>query len=227
MRVSLAAEAKPTGETLLWALPEAVISGQGVDEDEAVRDLYLAFAWYEGWLNRTGRHAQVPEAFDIVEYVSATGYPETGDTEALLSVDRVGLSDEDAERFRAELTESRSAIVQVCEELMRSGLDEAGEKKLRWTLAHLAQSEWWYASRIPGSLACRIRLEPSLDPFAALESARRMFLEDFLPFAIGRADRERIYPVEGESWTVRKALRRALWHDLYHLRRLEEMLTAA
>jgi hypothetical protein len=226
MGEGIALEVSPTGEAMAWALPHAIVSGQGSDEERAVGDLAFNCQWYEGWRNRRGLPAEPAQEFGVVEVVPSNGYPETGDTGALLAGDREPLDSAFVEWARRLLALAREDVAAVVAMLEGEGLDDAGLKRVRWTQKHLARAEWWYASRIPGSPAGRRRLEIGEDLGAAMTESRAMFFDEFLPFALGLADRDRIFDVEGEKWTPKKAVRRAVWHDLYHLRQLEFQLTS-
>jgi hypothetical protein len=90
----------------------------------------------------------------------------------------------------------------------------------RWSIAgiltHVADAEWWYLDRM-GSAR---RLEQiSQEPIKRLTSVREL-LFSVLPSLV---DTSQVVGADGEFWSPRKLLRRALWHErdhTFHIRRL-------
>lgn len=206
---------------MAWAEPPGILSGQGRERRDAIQDLRAATAWYDRWASRHGLPLEHPLHPDstAVEVIEATGHPETGDTEALLPSDRDPLDEEYAERATMLLGHARPDFLDACRDALGNG-SAAAVEHLRRTMMHVAQAEWWYASRIAGSPAEAVNLERG-DPELMLHRARRMLLEEHIPFLLSLPDRARLYAVDDEAWTPRKSLRRAIWHELYHLRRME------
>lgn len=206
---------------MAWAEPPGILPGQGPERRDAIHDLHAAIEWYDRWASKHGLPLQPSLQPDStpVDVIEATGHPETGDTEALLPSDRDPLDEEYAERAKMLFCHARLDFLNVCRRALANGSAATGEH-IRLTMMHVAQAEWWYASRIAGSPADAASLERG-DPELMLHQARIMLLEEHIPFLLSLPDRARLYVVDGEAWTPRKSLRRAIWHELYHLRRVE------
>lgn len=222
--IAVSIEVKPTGEAMVWAFDFLSLSGQGINERDALRDLQRTLEWGSGWLRA---HGETPPAidtpFNIVERQEATGYPEIGDTEGCFEWDLEPIDVAFVEQIKRYLIWSRQDVMA----LARAWQEESeGDPMISWEMTHLARAELYYASRLRGSPGDLMRPEWSEDRWGDIEWSRRFFLEQHIPYVLSMPDSARVYAVEGERWTARKTLRRALWHDLYHLRRLQTRLKA-
>jgi uncharacterized damage-inducible protein DinB len=84
----------------------------------------------------------------------------------------------------------------------------------RWNIAgilrHVATAEWWYLERL--DMAGLDRKEIAADPFEALKQVRTR-LAEALPNLEGMS---KVVGKDGEFWSPRKVVRRALWHERDH-----------
>jgi hypothetical protein len=84
----------------------------------------------------------------------------------------------------------------------------------RWSIAgilrHVASAEWWYLDRLGLAFP---RLDLPDDPFKRLQVARE-HLNKALPDLTGSTQ---VIGKDGEFWSPRKLLRRAVWHELDHV----------
>ncbi|MBV6504321.1 MAG: hypothetical protein AKCLJLPJ_02441 [Fimbriimonadales bacterium] len=207
---------------MAWAFAFAFASGQGRSQETALDDLRAGVGFAAAWMQTNGLKWDFdggsletnPESqFEVVERVESDGELAVGDTTGLFDWDKHALSSTDLDKIGRFLQASRGALLESAA-AASEGIEGVAE-----TLRHVAQAEWWYASRIPGSPADRLAPDASQDPLALLDECRSMLLEN--------PDQRRcflemndVYECDGELWTPRKVFRRALWHELYHLKQL-------
>ncbi len=91
----------------------------------------------------------------------------------------------------------------------------------RWSisgiLGHVGGAEWWYLSRL--GLAFPREQVPE-EPLARLEMVRKQLRQ-----ALGKlAGVKQVVGVDGEFWSPRKLLRRALWHERDHTEHIRKLL---
>ena len=90
----------------------------------------------------------------------------------------------------------------------------------RWSikgiLGHIGGAEWWYLDRFGMALP---REQLSEEPFARLEKVRKHFA-----IALSKMEGvKRVIGVDGEFWSPRKLLRRALWHERDHIDHIRKL----
>jgi uncharacterized damage-inducible protein DinB len=202
----------------------------------AVASVPRSITDFLGWL-KAHREPLVPEAIvsrpsmnDLsVAEVRAVGAPvRAGSRAALFEFDKVAWDDYKLERTLRWLGYSKadlmSKIVRLSEEDLKTR--QVTPNRTEWdTLWHVANAEFGYIDQVAGpleGLESVTETEPS-DVLERLDAVREIFVrrargvpvekraEVILP---GWADRP------DEPWTLAKALRRALEHQLEHLREL-------
>ena len=211
-------------------------------QDRVVSQAPAAAGWYRDWLARHGEDvAMVFGPTEVVESVPAlreVGYERNAtfaaDTrpvaadELELAIRRLGFARQDL----LELLDRIAAFTGPAGTLPSSSFREAGsaapvsaERTVDDVAAHLAGAEIWLGSRLdPAS-----RFEgPSADDDAAAHlNATRAWVVDNLRRlrasdpALARTDGK------GETWTLRKVVRRYLYHSIDHLRELDRRLARA
>ena len=82
---------------------------------------------------------------------------------------------------------------------------------VRGILGHVANAEWWYLDRL--GLAEGSRQELPADVFERLDAVRKRTNQVFTELA----GAVRVEGKEGEFWSPRKLLRRAIWHEMDHI----------
>ena len=113
---------------------------------------------------------------------------------------------------------------------MLDTLKGLGEAKLartysgeRWSingiLKHIGGAEWWYQERI-GYPFPEVEDDLPEDPLERLEVTRTHF-NALLPKLEGI---KQVIGLEGELWSPRKVLRRALWHERDHTDHIRKLL---
>lgn len=86
-------------------------------------------------------------------------------------------------------------------------------------VTHIADTENWYFDRL-GLGLLKEGLPDELRQRLAVVQANTRAQSPYL------VENERVMEHEGETWTARKVLRRALWHIRDHTRQLDRLLTA-
>jgi Protein of unknown function (DUF664) len=117
---------------------------------------------------------------------------------------------------------SRADLMRVVQDLSLEQREQTypGE---RWTingiLKHIGGAEWWYQERIGYPFPEREEDVPA-DPFECLTAVRDHF-NSLLP----KLDRvNKVIALDGEIWSPRKTLRRALWHERDHTEHIRKLL---
>jgi hypothetical protein len=91
----------------------------------------------------------------------------------------------------------------------------------RWSIAgilkHIGSAEWWYLDRLGLAFP---RQELPDDPFERLEKVRPALVE----ILTGLAGSGKVVGVDGEFWSPRKLLRRAVWHEYDHIEHIKKLL---
>jgi len=132
------------------------------------------------------------------------------DVNAFFTVDAPALTAQDIDLALRLLDWGRADLLQAVHDLDPDVMSRPveGEWNIVGILNHTGRSEWWYLDRL--------ELAPTQDDpgqwRARLEMARTRLLE-VLPRLEGVA---RIEAKRGETWSPRKMLRRALWHERDH-----------
>ncbi len=209
------------GRSLAWVLGHPGCFAYGQAPDAALAAVPDAVHEYAGWIKAHGGDWLRPESVELtVEeiwevYSIDKGYElsETGyEVNAWFRYDWVPLGERDIEHGLHLLAWSRedllAAVSGLVDEQMHARLP--GE---RWDIAgilrHVGGAEWWYLDRLGLSMPRRDLPEA---PFERLAGVRARLL-GLLPTLAGLP---RVVGIDGELWSPRKLLRRAVWHERDH-----------
>jgi hypothetical protein len=115
---------------------------------------------------------------------------------------------------------SRNDLLKTVHGLSEAKLNQtyAGERwSINGVLGHVGGAEWWYLERLGLAFP---RTDAPGDPIAWLEKVRKhfnaaLFNMDGLKQVVG---------VDGEFWSPRKALRRALYHERDHVDHIRKLI---
>jgi hypothetical protein len=122
------------------------------------------------------------------------------------------LTSQDLDRAKQLLAWSREDLLSSVCGLDQETLD-APHPGERWSIAgilqHVGSAEWWYLDRLGLSFS---REQVPDDHLVRLTSVRER-LEEILPSLVGI---EKVVGIDGEFWSPRKLLRRAVWHERDH-----------
>ena len=219
------------GRALAWALDYPGCFAFGEEGPQAIIALAPALVRYQAWVNRKAGEPLIELGdFDLRLVDTWTVYsmddayeesPEGYAVNAWFKQDWKPLQAGEIERGLALLRWSRADLLALITDLSPQELDEkrAGE---RWSLGgiarHIANAEWWYLDRLALVSTPWESLPAELPERLA---AVRANLEVVLPDLAGKA---LVVGKDGEFWSPRKLLRRAVEHEIDHFQHLLSLL---
>lgn len=221
------------GRSIAWALEHPGCFAYGNDADEARTNVTQAARAYAAWIAHHGDpwldeevEVVVEETFDVYFINPTFDRGEQGKgtymVESFFLYDWKPLQPHEIERALKLLAWSRADILSVVQGLSGEKLAQTypGE---RWgidgILQHIGGGEWFYQERIGYPFPEREEDLPS-DPFEQLKVVREHF-NALLPTMEGI---HKVVGQEGELWSPRKMLRRALWHERDHTEHIRKLL---
>jgi hypothetical protein len=223
MRYRLGVEDMEPEHWIAWVfeLPGCYSTGQ--TRVEAISKAGASIAGYQHWL---GQHCpdrafedpyidvHVVEVFEAVQ--TEPGYV----ANAFFEDDRIPLTEEDIEFARCLLASTRADLLALAARIPPEKRAEVGLDKrfgsIDGILKHIGGAEWWYLDRL--GLAFPDSELPE-EPMERLEKVRAHLLRH-LPDLDGD---ERITWPNGEGWSARKLIRRALWHEWDHTQHIAKL----
>jgi hypothetical protein len=210
------------GRSQAWVLEHPGCFAYGPDGDAALRAASQAIRDYGEWIARRSGERWLPD--DPFEVELADTWQVYSINESFQRVDEgyevnAWFLDDWRPLTADEVGRGRKLLEWSREDLLAAvaGLsDEALDLRLpdqRWSirgvLGHVGGAEWWYLDRL--GLAFPRALVPQ-DPFERLRVVRA-HLNDVLP---GLTGSRQVLGTDGEFWSPRKLLRRAVWHERDH-----------
>ena len=160
------------------------------------------------------RASAPPFEIDIEEEFHGITQPDGYIVNAFFADDQVPVTEWGIEYARHLLGLNRQELEAIISGLPSSLLDTEipGEvqKTIRGILRHIGTAEWWYWDRLGLALP---RPQRPFDVFALLEKVREYTLIS-LPKLV---ESELTTVRSGETWSPRKLVRRAIWHERVHI----------
>ena len=220
------------GRSLAWVLGQPGCFAYGCDGEAALANTPEAILSYidwvaqhepQSWLKPTSIEVQLEETWQVYSINEDYERVEEGyEVNAWFLHDWKPLTVEDIERGLKLLAWSRADLLATVTPLTREQMERSypGE---RWSilgiLQHVGKAEWWYLDRL--GLAFKSPPLPE-DPFEGLELVRQHFTQVLSE----SAGLDRVVGIEGEFWSPRKMLRRAVWHERDHTVHIQKLLAA-
>jgi uncharacterized damage-inducible protein DinB len=147
-----------------------------------------------------------------------------GETHAAFSHDLRPLTKKELERYLKLLDHSRERLIKLLEAI-ESEFGGEMEKLFSWrsneesnslgeVLGHIVRAEAWYLAR----------LAKKIDRWSHYAVLRQLTIDRLRRLTSEERKQETVHPPYDETWTARKVMRRALWHERYHIRQIEEIL---
>lgn len=208
--------------SIAWVLNHPGCYAQGANSELAQRNLPAAAQNYLDWISKndpdpwlmpgdseirveeTWEAYQINEEFELVE----EGY----EVNAWFLHDWKPLTDEDIQRGLKMLAWSRSDLLEIVKDLPAESLNRQYPEE-RWSIAgilnHIGGAEWWYLNRLGLAFP---RAEVPADPPERLDKVRSHLVKVLSDLVASRL----VVGIDGEFWSPRKLLRRALWHEKDH-----------
>ncbi len=222
------------GRSIAWALEHPGCFAYGMRGEAAATNLEGALNKYAGWILRHERNTWLNFAESEIEIVvngtwdvyfindnldktsEADGYS----VESFFPYDWKPLT-------RIEIKHALDMLVWSRDELLKTvhGLNEAKLNQTypgeRWSingiLGHIGGAEWWYLDCLGLAFP---RVDVPEEPLARLDKVRRHF--NTCLFKLEGV--KQVLGVDGEFWSPRKALRRALWHERDHIDHIRKLI---
>ena len=229
MQIRVGLENNIEGRSLAWVLDHPGCFAYGKDGTEAILRVPQALITYREWIGEKTNASWLSnlEDFDIALVEVFECYNNLlGDREieinACFQDDARPFSAVEIEQASLLLTWSRDDLEQLISPLTRQQREQKfpGE---RWSIdgvvRHVANANWWYLDRL--ELAGVSHDQLSNNPVERLNQVHT-FMMNSLPALKNRSE---ILEVEGETWSARKVLRRALWHIRDHHFHIERLMT--
>lgn len=232
MRIRVGVENNMEGRSMVWALEYPGCFAYGKDSAEAIVNFPQEFIRYQAWLAEHNPDSWLQEvgdfnvafeeAFSVYTVDDDFNEAQDGyDVNAWFRDDWKPLTRMDIRRGLLLLTYTRQDLLALVGSLPQAQLAQTfpGE---RWgiggILGHVGGAEWWYMDRL--DLAPVAHTEVPKDPFERL-TAVRGWMETCLPTMEGK---ELVMGKQGEFWSPRKLLRRAVWHEADHILHITRLL---
>jgi len=218
--------------TVAWALEYPGCYAYGDNGQKALAALPGAIRTYSQWIGQhepswlqTGSiELEVESVWD--DYYLDKNFeraPEGDDNYAVESWfqnDWKPLTGEDIERSLKLFAWSRTDLLNLVKDLTPEKLDQTypGERwSINGILKHVGGAEWWYMDNI-GKAFPKSKIPKA--PMERLSKVREAFIK-LLPKLEGV---NLVAGSEGEFWSPRKILRRALWHERDHVVHIRKLI---
>ncbi len=200
-------------------------------QEEALGLLPAEIADYLQWLRDCGEKAppkNEPIEVKVMETFHIPNEVAKGATSAAFTHDLKPLTKKELEWYLRLLLHSRSRLVAYLEKLEKEfgGWGEEFFKLLRWrpseesrsileNVYHIFTAEAWYLARLAK--------EPVKD-WEHYEVLRQLTIDRLRRLTPEERRQKSTHPSGAQVWTARKVMRRALWHERYHIRLMEQVL---
>jgi hypothetical protein len=224
MRYQLGVEDVEPGYWIAWVFELPGCFSTGKTRAEAISQAGASIAGYQRWLSQHWlEHAFEDPYIDVhvVEVIEAVQTEPDYMANAFFDDDRVLLGSDDAAYAHRLLGYTRGDLSSLVERIAPAKRMEAiaGERfgSIDGILKHVADAEWWYLDRL-GMAFPKVSL-PS-DAIERLEVVRTRLIER-LPSLVGY---DQIVWKNGEGWSARKLVRRALWHERDHTQHIARIV---
>jgi hypothetical protein len=219
--------------SIAWALEHPGCFAYGQDSDEARRNFLQAAREYVAWIALHEEpwladevELSLEETFETYFVSSSFERVERGEdtymVESFFLIEWKPLVRQEIDRALKLLAWSRADLLNLVKGLSKEKLAESYPNE-RWPiygiLQHIGGAEWWYQERIGFPFPADEKDVPE-DPFERLIVVRN-HLTSLLPSLEGM---HKVIGKEGEIWSPRKVLRRALWHERDHTEHIRKLL---
>jgi len=201
-------------------LPGAFLRGRS--EAEALAKLDCEVECYLRWLGIANPKKRYGST--VVQRHTSSLTVEDADCEILLEADRRAVGGKELDNLSALSLFSGRSLLQTCSGAkLKDWVDEARVRKcfhgnnpttVQEVFQHVKGTQLYYLSRLPLPL-------PKSEDFMEERTAG---LREIKELAAKEGGSLHVYRVDNEDWTVRKVLRRFVWHDRIHGRAVVRML---
>lgn len=221
------------GRSIAWALEHPGCYAYGENSEEAQKNFPQAAHDYAAWIAHHGESWLNDEVEVVVEEIFDDYFinpafergersEDTYMVESFFVRDWKPLKPHEIERGLQLLAWSRADLLNLVKNLRAEKLAQTYPNE-RWSingiLKHIGGAEWWYQERI-GYPFPENEADVPPDPIERLQVVREHF-NALLPKLDGI---NQVVGLDGEIWSPRKVLRRALWHERDHTEHIRKLL---
>ena len=229
MSLKIGLENGVEGRSLAWGLEHPGLFAYGQTGEEALDNFPAAMQKYRAWLESHNPQpwsdfadtlTELVETFQVLIIDEQFELAKDGyEVNAWFLHDWKPLLPEEIERGLGLLKWSRQDLLETVRGLNAQTMETkpAGERwSINGILRHVGGAEWWYLDRL--GLAFPREQVPE-EPFERMEKVRAQLIR-VLPGLIGS---KHVVGIDGEIWSPRKLLRRAIWHERDHTAHIQEL----
>jgi hypothetical protein len=218
------------GRSQAWILGHPGCFAYGVDGTAALAAVPAAILDYRDWIAAHTSESwfadretdyQVDETWECYSINSDYEITRDGyDVNAWFRHDWKPLNSDDIQRGLLLLNWGREELLKTIHSLDTYTLERAYPNE-RWSIAgilkHIGGAEWWYLDRLGLAFP---RQEVPDEPLQRLEKVRLKLVKVLLDL-VGSTQ---VNGIDGEFWSPRKLLRRAVWHEYDHIAHIQKLL---
>jgi uncharacterized damage-inducible protein DinB/predicted RNase H-like HicB family nuclease len=190
------------------------------DREQAIYAIPDAIQHYLIWCESHGIHISgLTGPMLVAEVIRAWEFEDGYEVNAFFASDRPPVVDAELDDFKLLLIATREDLLSAVMGLSKDELNwEFSEERwpIRGVLNHIARAELWYLDRL--GLAFPKNDLPE-DPMEALEKVRNHTITK-LPTIVNYTG---ALTQAGETWSVRKVMRRTLWHERDHTEHIQKL----
>jgi hypothetical protein len=213
---------------------------QVANRDDAVAVLPVVIAEHLAWLDGHGQVTRdaFPFAVEVVEEVDVPSLAGVADGEFLFADDLRPVSRGEVEEALLRLAFARRDLLAVVRGLPDAVLDwrppsaalrtdpwAPERRSIRDVLGHLAAADTYYAFNVGAAPPPLLSDAARADLFGQRDRAVQRYRSLSEADLAARFEKRQPWQTRGaEHWTVRKALRRAIGHERFHCREVEQRL---
>lgn len=220
-------EVSPNGLWLASILDLTGCFAYGGNEAEALAALVAAIPGYYAWLKAHDDYTpDVRGPWQVIPHETFRTYM-AGNVEvrAFFTPDAQPVDDEELDWGLALLNWAVEDLVALLRGQPESALDRVpatGGWSIRKVLEHLTNEQFWYVTRLDGA--------PTAPPIAANAGASLAQLQQVVASCAARlrkasdAERVAVNEFQGERWSLRKIVRRSVWHARDHTAQVRQSL---
>ena len=190
------------------------------NREKAIQSIPDAIQEYVLWCESRGiRISGLTGPMIVAEVIRAWDFEDGVEVNAFFASDRPPVLSEELKEYELLLNATRKDLMSVIQGVSPEEMNREFEDE-RWSihgvLDHIARAELWYLDRLGLALP---KPEVPIDPLDALTKVREHLLAK-LPALVKQTG---VVTIGGETWSARKVLRRALWHERDHVEHINKL----
>ncbi|MCX6056346.1 MAG: DinB family protein [Chloroflexi bacterium] len=232
MQIKIGLENGFSGRSIAWVLEHPGCFAYGKEGSEAIVRVPQALISYQSWLQDHSENSwlaslgdfdvrleEVFQCYSINDQFDLD--PKGHEVNSFFRYDWKPLSLTEVERGSQLLEWSRIDLLEMIHPLSKEQMEHSFSGE-RWTihgiLDHVASGEQWYLNRL-GIFGIKNDQNDS-NIIEKLDTSRQFFYEGIQNFEGNR----KVCGADGELWSARKVLRRALWHERDHYQHIQRLM---